>query len=949
MAIKTFYVTKDARVARRESDNWDSGSGTSDGLPFGLYGGYRYRVLLGFSVNMAGWTAINSATLHYRTSNQIHVAFGSDPTIKWQRLTASWSEGGNSGLSASNAVIYPGPAATAANEVIDDAPTTESTWGTASITAMMRDVLAGGAFYGVRGIGVNNDGTESDAASQVGEIYSREQGSDAYITIDYETNTAPTVGVPAIVGASGGIVNDTTPDVSLLITDNDGDNIASYRIQVSTINTFASTVVDQTVAGPWATPATRVFTCPVTLTRGATYYVRALATDSNGAASAWSSTTTIKIASLPVVALTEPSGAGRLGKMVYTAGSLWTSPRLEVDWTFSCPDGGTQTSWRVEVNSDAAGAPGASFNDSGVTADSAARQRIVPATFVEGSYYHVRVTCVCSHGASTVVGYYRIRVRWGVVTHVWDMGSTITNLALTALEVVDSVSGGGAGRVVVEYATLAAAPPTAPTVWFGSLASAGLQRYFWYRVFLLAWGASPAVSPQLNRLTINYSTLVIVPDDWTRQDPVSAADDVAAYVYGVKSLKLVGKGATHAVYQQVAVVQDTDYILSGRIQSQGNSGAYISLATLGTSGDLAASTPIVTSIEFEDAQKRSRVKTPVWNSGEATSVWVRCVISGAAGTYAWFDALKLEASVVVTPWSPSMLGNAVVIDSGGVSIDASAAAAGIFRLRASTGGLRDEVDLGSRGLTFGPPGDAMEVYSGASGQLNLGAGAAVLSTGAFVGKAPIVRVLTAGGTWTKPVDLAFAMVEVMGGGGAGGGAVATAAGQMSSGAGAGAGGYVRKLYSAAALPAASYVYTVGAAGVGNATGTGGAGGASTFVGPTGTLTAGGGGGGTASGATSASVLAGGGNGGAASGPGDLVMVGAGGTGAGVITAVRMLSGTGGSSPLGGAGRASNIGAGQAASGYGAGGGGGTTNVSTGPFAGGDGSPGVVIITEFYGP
>ena len=60
---KTFPVTKDARVARRESDNWDAGSGSSDGLPMGLYSGYRYRILLGFSINMTGWTSITSAVL----------------------------------------------------------------------------------------------------------------------------------------------------------------------------------------------------------------------------------------------------------------------------------------------------------------------------------------------------------------------------------------------------------------------------------------------------------------------------------------------------------------------------------------------------------------------------------------------------------------------------------------------------------------------------------------------------------------------------------------------------------------------------------------------------------------------------------------------------------------------------------------------------------------------
>jgi len=90
-----------------------------------------------------------------------------------------------------------------------------------------------------------------------------------------------------------------------------------------------------------------------------------------------------------------------------------------------------------------------------------------------------------------------------------------------------------------------------------------------------------------------------------------------------------------------------------------------------------------------------------WNSGANTGIYVQVRSgTGSSGTaFAWFDAIKLEASTVVTPWTPGFVGTAVSLDAGGLQIDASDG--GIFRLRGSTGGTNDRVDLGGNGLTIG--------------------------------------------------------------------------------------------------------------------------------------------------------------------------------------------------------------------------------------------------------
>ena len=951
MTTKTYYCSKDARIAQSGSTNM--GSGTSDGLPFGTYSGYKYRFLLDFNVTMTGWTAINSATLHYRTTGGgIHVARGSDPEIRWYRVTESWSEGSSSGLSTGNAVVYPGPSATSTNAVNDQVSASDSpTWSSISITAMMRDALAAGAVYGFRGMAGDGGSGESTSSARVGEIYSRESGYEAYLVVDYETNTPPTCTLTTSV--VGGISGSQTPSISVVATDPQDDNITNVNLQISAVAGWATAeILNANATGSFASPTTQPFTIP-TLTRGTTYYVRARATDDNGAVGAWSATFSFKVASVPVVTLTEPSAAGRLGRIAYDAGSNWASPRLYVGWDFSCPDGGTQQSYRVEIANDAAGAPGTYLHDSGTGGLASTRYQIINATLTEGAYYHVRITVTCSHGVATTVGYYRIRVRWGMVTHTFNMGSAPTSLGLETLDVLDETTG-GSGRIVVEYATLSAAPPSAPATWQASIGSAGLNQHFWHRVWLLAWGVSPAVSPELRELEIGYSSVQIIPDKWVRGDVGNEQGDVAAFVYGTKSMRLAGKGSAHAATQLIAVVPNTFYVLSARIKSFNNSGAYVAISTSPTGGDLEATTPMLVTVDFEhtvatpDGVPGSRVYTKPWFSGSNTSVYVRLVMTGAVGTTAWFDAVKLEASRVVTPWSPGYIANATVLDSGGVQVDAFLG--GIFRLRGSGGGVEDEVTLGPRGLVFG----GVEVYGD-------GAGGLVVAGNIFTSNLkPVVRLYPGVGvgagtqtsyTWTKPAGLSHIVVECQGGGGASGGTGATSSTQSAGGGGGGGGGYARRIYTAAQLPAASYTVRAGNGGNVGAAGAAGNNGGGSDFGLTGNvpvpagMNGGGGSGGPAGVGAGGAGSSGGGTPGVATGGDVNVRGGGGGSGNTQVGGGRSVTAFGGSSALAGAATAGF--AGSDGNIYGGGGSGQAKTSSAAADTGNLGAIGCVIITEFY--
>lgn len=200
---------------------------------------------------------------------------------------------------------------------------------------------------------------------------------------------------------------------------------------------------------------------------------------------------------------------------------------------------------------------------------------------------------------------------------------------------------------------------------------------------------------------------------------------------------------------------------------------------------------------------------------------------------------------------------------------------------------------------------------------------------------------TANGTYTPSTGMLYCIIECVGSGGGGGGCVGAASGTGIA-SGGGGGQYATSIKTAAQV-GASQTVTIGAVGTGGAAGNNaGTNGNATSVGTL-VIANGGGGGAACNGLTTS-----GGGVGGSGGTGDILVNGMVGTGgfAATITTVVPNHGHGGDSRFGSGGVAALNTAGAAGNGFGAGGGPGGVWSDATNRAGGNGSAGYVVITEF---
>ena len=204
----------------------------------------------------------------------------------------------------------------------------------------------------------------------------------------------------------------------------------------------------------------------------------------------------------------------------------------------------------------------------------------------------------------------RCKTKWALVTYKRNLGGVVTKWS------AHRVVAGGTGKLVVaEYASLDDIAP--PTTWYSSIGGAPLGQWFHWRVWLFAWNG--ATSPSVTQMAMSYTTgTAVPPDGWTitRQHAL----DAGTRVYGTQSLRVNCNGT--ALRRTRRSTSSRTPTTSCRVASSPTAtpGAQIIISQFGTSGRTWCRLP-----SRRRPGSSCPVKTPVWNSGANSYVYVRGV------------------------------------------------------------------------------------------------------------------------------------------------------------------------------------------------------------------------------------------------------------------------------------------------------------------------------------
>lgn len=399
--------------------------------------------------------------------------------------------------------------------------------------------------------------------------------------------------------------------------------------------------------------------------------------------------------SKPTGTVTTPAASGTLARL--TMQSRWNSPRLVVDHSYSDPRGKAQGAYRYTVwASNQAGTLGAQLYTSGEVIGDDTGPFVLPLDLTNGAYYQVGVEVKNVNASWSDPSTKRnVRVRWARGAYVMDTGISPPTLSGWSFEHTAAGVSDATGGVFVEFGSNTSA--AAPAGYTSVLGAVALARYFHYRVWLMAWGAAGGAGPTLTDATLEVVQGVASLDGWALG--TGASVDQSEYQYGTQCLRIDGVASNpgRSAYagsvtphgqRPILIKPETVYRLSGRIKQSGAAGGRILL--LDQSDNL-----LLTAMPSgnPDGAGWDSIVSPAWDSAGVTSVKVVPWMNGGAGTVAWFDSIQLEASPVVTPWRPGLVGSGVAIDLMGIQIKPPA----VFRLVGGTH-AQDFVELETMGL-----------------------------------------------------------------------------------------------------------------------------------------------------------------------------------------------------------------------------------------------------------
>jgi len=236
--------------------------------------------------------------------------------------------------------------------------------------------------------------------------------------------------------------------------------------------------------------------------------------------------------------------------------------------------------------------------------------------------------------------------------------------------------------------------------------------------------------PYVSNITFSYVDSIQLPDNWY-SDPATTYFflDQEIRRFGTKAVRVETVSASDAsiiAYRQyegddINVVPSTTYTFSAYIKVgllNGANNVRLIVQSGGGGTELANSGAHTTFQSDEEGWRRMSV---TFTTG-ATTTSVRPLIlltntADVVGNYFWADGVLFEEGTVVRSWTPGFVTSGVTFEGGGLNIDTSQG--GKLRLKAGNGGPRDEITVGASGLEIGGSSGAVQVYSSASGQLDV--------------------------------------------------------------------------------------------------------------------------------------------------------------------------------------------------------------------------------------
>jgi hypothetical protein len=728
--------------------NPNRGSGKDQHIPYGkgsFDGSWVFRGLERFAHDWSGMTQVVKVELNLRLTSGQHTALGSGRRVQIGRNSSAFTSGGggeNAWAYGISDTVYPGPAA--AGSI--DFPITaygSGDWIKLDITSVYAPLIPASVLgpTGTPGAGNSNYGIriwsyDEAFSSRSAEFFGLRSSYTPYLTITYTFNSPPNKPVATSPKGGAAIAPGSNPQFSWTGTDPDvGDTMAGYDLQVGSSSTFATTIYSGVALTAGTVSGFNVTNAPypggVLPVDGTPLYWRVRQKDQYGVYSAWSDGAQFVMSALPTVSSPTPnatlSDIANLDDLaIWTTGGAHAKPILS--FVYGSATAKSMAAYRLRIyNSASVPQQDTTVNLTALPGATVVLRPIFP--MVLGTLYKWGVEVRDTLGNwSTAMALRDLKVRWGqgILTQNVGVGASGLNVR------TGSLTNGG---MALLYRTADdAAMTTNVSGWVTDVGALNVVRAY-VQVMVRLVAKVSGQNPTLPDITLGYTAVAAaLPDKWQASAGATLVLDNRRR-FGAFAAKLTGAVAGTAYYMYcwrhvttdgILVVADTDYIYSAYVNTGGalggtgqvqlmvrnawNGGAYTFDPAIQPAGVSYFTSDTSTS---PDGWQRlvARFHVPKGTSQVWPTIWFR---PGANNQAIWVDAGKWEEGAVVTTWAPGLIGSAGAVDAMGLVVDGSAG--GVFRLRGTTGGARDTVELGSGGLTYG--GEA-EISSPAAGAMRI--------------------------------------------------------------------------------------------------------------------------------------------------------------------------------------------------------------------------------------